>query len=198
MPWPARGCCSCARGRAGCRRFSGLRCWLTSAPRSLALQPAQSGIPDTTQTTRGKLDHLHRTPAEFTTPTLDGSGLRNQLLARPAGQASYPVVVHRVAALLHASFGPRLAAMPLRFASPSTPSVWAEDPHLQAVEHARHTTNRDACRQASLHVPKHSQSDHMVGATKGSLRAGGKSGTGSTRTALPIANATLRLDSIRL
>ena len=89
---------------------------------------------------RGKLDHLHRTPAEFTTPTHHGSGLRNQLLARPAGQASYPVLVHRVAALLHASSGPRLAAMPLRFASPSTPSVWAEDSHLQAVEHARHTT----------------------------------------------------------
>ena len=37
------------------------------------------------------------------------------------------------------SFGPRLAAMPLRFASPSTASVWAEGFHLQAVEHARHT-----------------------------------------------------------
>ena len=36
-------------------------------------------------------------------------------------------------------FGPRLAAMPLRFASPSTASVWAEGFHLQAIEHARHT-----------------------------------------------------------
>src|SRR5882724_7930461 len=54
--------------------------------------------------------------------------------------ASYPVLVHRVAPLLRASFRPRLAAAPLRFANPSPPSGWVEDLHLLAVEHARHTT----------------------------------------------------------
>ena len=101
--------------------------------------PLSPGLPDTAQTSRGKIDRLHRTPAGFTTPALDGYGLRDHLLARPAGQASYPVLVHRVAALLHASFRPRLATTPLRFANPSPPSGWIEDLHLQAVDHARHT-----------------------------------------------------------
>src|SRR5215212_4945085 len=54
----------------------------------------------------------------------------------------YPVLVHRAAILLHASFRPRLTATPLRFASPSPPSGWAEDFHLQAVEHARRTRKK--------------------------------------------------------
>ena len=59
-------------------------------------------------------------------------------LVRP-GRPRYPVFVHRAAALLHASFRPRLATTPLRFANPSPPSGWIEDFHLQAVGHARHT-----------------------------------------------------------
>ncbi len=59
-------------------------------------------------------------------------------LVRP-GRPRYPVLVHRAAALLHASFRPRLAATPLRFANPSPPSGWVKDLHLQALEHARHT-----------------------------------------------------------
>ena len=51
------------------------------------------------------------------------------LLVRP-GRPRYPVLVHRVAALLHASFRPRLAATPLRFANPSPPSGWIKDFHL--------------------------------------------------------------------
>src|SRR5208282_1398300 len=62
-------------------------------------------------------------------------------LVRP-GRPRYPVLVHRAAALLHASFRPRLATTPLRFANPSPPSGWIEDFHLQAVVHARHTANR--------------------------------------------------------
>ena len=62
-------------------------------------------------------------------------------LVRP-GRPRYPVLVHRAAALLHASFRPRLATTPLRFANPSPPSGWIEDSHLQAVVHARHTTKR--------------------------------------------------------
>jgi hypothetical protein len=59
-------------------------------------------------------------------------------LVRP-GRPRYPVLVHRAAALLHASFRPRLATTPLRFANPSPPSGWIENFHLQAVDHARHT-----------------------------------------------------------
>jgi hypothetical protein len=61
-------------------------------------------------------------------------------LVRP-GRPRYPVFVHRAAALLHASFRPRLATTPLRFANPSPPSGWIKDFHLQAVDHARHTAN---------------------------------------------------------
>ena len=67
-------------------------------------------------------------------------------LVRP-GRPRYPVFVHRAAALLRASFRRRLATTPLRFANPSPPSGWIEDSHLQAVDHARHTTRRAARRQ---------------------------------------------------
>jgi hypothetical protein len=58
---------------------------LTSPPRSRALRPAQSGSPDTSEISRGKTDRLRRTPAGFTTPILDGRGLRDHQLARPIG-----------------------------------------------------------------------------------------------------------------
>ena len=58
------------------------------------------------------------------------------------GRPRYPVLVHRAAVLLHASFRPRLATMPLRFANPSPPSGWVKDFHLQAVDHARHTKKK--------------------------------------------------------
>src|SRR4051812_45645854 len=63
------------------------------------------------------------------------------------GRPRYPVRVPRVAALLHASFRPRLAATPLRFANPSPPSGWVEDLHLQAAGHARHTRKGPARRR---------------------------------------------------
>ena len=62
-------------------------------------------------------------------------------LVRP-GRPRYPVLVHRAAALLRASFRPHLTMTPLRFANPSPPSGWIEDSHLQAVDHARHTTQK--------------------------------------------------------
>ena len=59
---------------------------LTSALRSGCLAAPRSPVAGTTaQTSRGKTDRLHRTPAGFTTPTLDGHGLRSILPARPAG-----------------------------------------------------------------------------------------------------------------
>ncbi len=58
---------------------------LTSPPRSRALRLAQSAFPDATEISRGKIDRLPCTPAGFTTPSLDDHGLRDDLLARPAG-----------------------------------------------------------------------------------------------------------------
>ena len=65
-------------------------------------------------------------------------------LVRPLS-ASYPVSVRQIAALLNASFRRRLTTTPLRFTSPSPPSGWAEDFHLQAVSHARHTRRVEGC-----------------------------------------------------
>ncbi len=81
-------------------------------------------------------------PPEFTTSAFDGYGLRGQLPARPAPYASNPVLVHRLVRLLHASFRPRLATTPLRFAITSPPSGCQGDFHPRAVEHARHTTEK--------------------------------------------------------
>jgi hypothetical protein len=65
-------------------------------------------------------------------------------LVRP-GRPPYPVLVHRAAALLHASFRRHLAMTPLRFANPSPPSGWIEDFNLQAIDHARHTKKKPGC-----------------------------------------------------
>ena|SRR5271157_1594007 len=66
----------------------------------------------------------------------------------------HPVLVHRLAPLLHASFRPHLAVTPLRFANPSPPAGWVEDFHLQAVEHARHTNAYPALtRWATIVTP---------------------------------------------
>ena len=113
---------------------------LTSASDFRADHSALSRVlHDQRQISRGKPDRLPRTTAGFTTSAFDGYWLRDRLPARPAPLASYPVLVHRLAPLLHASFRPRPATTPLRFANPSPPSGWVEDFHLQAVEHARHT-----------------------------------------------------------
>ena len=91
------------------------------------------------QLSRDKPDRLQRATAEFTTSALDGNGLCCQLPARPAPYASYPVLVHRLASLLHASFRPHLAMTPLRFTITSPPSGCEGDLHPQAVNHARRT-----------------------------------------------------------
>src|SRR5450631_2264898 len=95
-----------------------------------------------TQASLGKLDRLPRSPAGSTALAFDGCGLRDSSPARPARDASYPVSVRQVAVLLHTSFRHRLAVVPLRFAKPSPPSGWPGDFHPQAIEHARHATER--------------------------------------------------------
>src|SRR6516162_11665606 len=81
-------------------------------------------------------------PPDLQPVPFDGYGLRSHVPARPAPYASDPVLVHRLASLLRASFRPRLAASvisSLRFAITSRASRCEEDFHLQTVEHARHT-----------------------------------------------------------
>jgi len=60
----------------------------------------------------------------------------------PHRRPLHPVLVHRLARLIHASFRPRLATTPLRFSSLSPPPGWAGDFHPQAVEHVRHTNKK--------------------------------------------------------
>src|SRR5208282_3164215 len=98
------------------------------------------------QTSRGKFNRLQRATAEFTTSALDGYGLRGHLPARPTPYASYPVLVHRLAPLLHAAFRPRLATTPWRFAITSPPSGCQEDSHLQAVEQCSAHKQKGASR----------------------------------------------------
>src|SRR2546426_7335365 len=60
----------------------------------------------------------------------------------PHRRPHHPVLVHRLAPLIHPSFRPRLTTTPLRFSSPSPPPGRAGDFHPQAVEHVRHTNKR--------------------------------------------------------
>ena len=115
--------------------------------------PPQSRFRDQRQTSRGKFDRLPHATAEFTTSALDGYGLRCHMPTRPAPYASYPVLVHRLVRLLHASFRPRLATTPLRFAITSPPSGCEKDLHLRAVEHARHNRDRGKSRDSSPPTP---------------------------------------------
>lgn len=70
----------------------------------------------------------------------------------PHCRPRYPVLVHRLASLLHASFRPRLATTPLRFAITSPPSGCEEDFHLQAVVHARHTKKSPGLAAGALSI----------------------------------------------
>src|SRR2546427_9637882 len=74
-------------------------------------------------------------------PLMDmGFAVICQLARHP--RPPHPVLVHRLAPFLHASFRPFLAVGPFRFAITSPPSGCEKDLHLQAVEHARHTNKK--------------------------------------------------------
>ena len=68
------------------------------------------------QASPGKLDRLHRTPAESTALAFDGTGLCDSLPARPTKDASYSVSVRQVAALLHTSFRRQVLIAMVNFA----------------------------------------------------------------------------------
>src|SRR5438876_1074434 len=61
---------------------------------------------DLPQTSRGKLAYSRYTTAGFTLLALDGYGLCDLTLTRPAFTPSYPVPVRRLVSSLHASFRP--------------------------------------------------------------------------------------------
>jgi hypothetical protein len=67
------------------RAFAGSPPLLTPALWSGRLTTTSVPNRNATQISRGKTDRLRRTPARFTTPALDGCGLRDHRLARPAG-----------------------------------------------------------------------------------------------------------------
>src|SRR5215208_7770338 len=93
-----------------------------SADFSTPISPkAQSGLwfllprRDTVEISQGKPDRLRYTTAGSTFGSLGRYGLRDHRLARPLPPASYPVLVHRLVALLGASFttAPHGAALAL-------------------------------------------------------------------------------------
>src|ERR1700680_778400 len=97
---------------------------------------------DTEQISWGKLSCLPCTVAESTLRTLDGYGLCGKLPARPA-LAPYIrfLSIEKEASSKRASQTSPRDDSPCVIASPSPPSGWAEDFHLQTAEHAQHTTN---------------------------------------------------------
>jgi len=82
---------------------------------------------------------FHAPPPDLPPAPLMDTGFVVRCRLAERRRPHHPVLVHRLACLLHAAFRPRLTARPLRFANPSPPSGWVEDFHLQAIEHARHT-----------------------------------------------------------
>src|SRR5450830_243484 len=95
---------------------------------------------NTTQTSRGKFSRLPCTVAGSTLRVLDGYGLRDTLPARPTltPDIRFLFINSHVCSALPSD--PASRRRPLRIANPSPPSGWVEDFHLQATEHARHTT----------------------------------------------------------
>src|SRR5580693_1705364 len=96
---------------------------------------------DTGQISWGNLSRLPRTVAESTLRIFDGYGLRGKSPARLtlAPCIRFLSINSRVCSMLPSDTASR--RWPLHFASPSPPSGWAEDFHLQAAEHAQHTTS---------------------------------------------------------
>src|SRR5437870_7952910 len=61
----------------------------------------------------------------------------------PHCRPHHPVLVHRLAPLIHASFRPHLATTPLRFSSPSPPPGWARsEEHTSELQSRGHLVCR--------------------------------------------------------
>src|SRR6266542_808652 len=139
-------------------------CVLLAAPYGLGLRPCRPTMPaadsrPTVRMNRSILSHdavtwggspeVNSTAFDAQPPDLPpvclvevGFAVLCQLA--PHRRPHHPVLVHRLAPLIHASFRPRLATTPLRFSSPSPPPGWAGDFHPLAVDHVRHTNEKAA------------------------------------------------------
>src|SRR5271167_1908793 len=101
---------------------------------------APSRRSDTEQISWSKFSRLPCAVAGSTLRVLDGYGLRGKWPARPtlAPCTRFLSIDPHVCSTLPSDLASR--RQPLRFANPSPPSDWVEDFHLQATEHAQHTT----------------------------------------------------------
>ena len=112
------------------------------------MKPLNSTSPDSetaAQASRGKpipCTDLQYTTAEFTLPALGGYALRCLMPTRATMAPTYPVPVRRLVPLLHASFKPRLATTPLRFATLHLHQVGRGTFTLLVSRHARHTCKK--------------------------------------------------------
>ena len=111
---------------------------LTSARRSDGLTTASvpPGTPSRSPEVSSPAVRAHPPDLRFA-PLMDMDFAHLRSLVRRARLRSGFCTSGRAFAI--ASFRPRLAATPLRVATPSPPSGWGEDFHLRAGEHARHT-----------------------------------------------------------
>src|SRR6266536_6491509 len=110
-------------------------CVLLAAPCCLGLRPSR-GSPEVSSTA------FDAQPPDLPPVCLVDAGFAVLCQLAPHRRPHHPVLVHRLAPLIHASFRPRLAPTPLRFSSPSPPPGWAGDLHPLAVEHVRHTKKK--------------------------------------------------------
>ena len=84
-------------------------------------------------------------PPDLRRLSLDHKSFAECCLLALLGTASYPVLVHRLAVSLHASFPHSVALMQLRFASFAVANL-REDFHLQDRAHAGRTTKSRSAR----------------------------------------------------
>src|SRR6266566_476896 len=127
---------------------------------------------DTGQISWGKLSRLPCTVARSTLRILDGYGLRGKWPARPtlAPCTRFLSIDPHVCSTLPSDLASR--RQPLRIANPSPPSGWVEDFHLQATEHARHTT-KPLTRQLTSGRRNRLLSERIEGFRSPTLQTGG-------------------------
>src|SRR5271166_1176601 len=103
-----------------------------------------SPLTDTEQISWGKLSRLlcggPSGDAGSTLRTLDGYGLRGKLPARPALAPNIRFCPSTRTFAIRFFQTPPRGGSPCVLTRPSPPSGWPEDSHLQAAEHAQHTT----------------------------------------------------------
>ena len=89
----------------------------------------------------GKNALLHCTTAGFTPPTLGHKSFAARCPLALLGIAFYPVLVHRLTVLIHASFPRSVTLTQLRFTSFAVVNS-REDLHIQDCAHAGRTTKK--------------------------------------------------------